>query len=145
MNKLKDYYNFGKFVLSQKTELWKNYEKTKKHNAMVVKMNEYVDHLDRTCRKEHNIPLKNWDERLNPYKYAGSIDRNKLTKIAEESSPNSRRSDTVTEGTMSMGPVVAAVVASEIFSSDTASASSPVDTFSAGGGDFSGGGADSSY
>lgn len=134
MNKMKikwkDVPRFLKYLFENREDLYEQFkvqDRTDLVGATVALLNREENHVSAFSPNTFLNTKKVPDERLNPYRYAGSID---TKKIVEENS--------------SVLPIfVAAAVASAV--SDSASAATPSDTFSAGGGDFSGGGADGSF
>jgi hypothetical protein len=80
MNKIRQYYEFVRFVLDRKDILWKEFEKNQKHQVLMNDVITSINTLDEKLKSEGKS-LADLDDKMNPYKLVGTIDRKKLPEV----------------------------------------------------------------
>lgn len=125
----KEWKRFFSFLWNERTTLYTIW-KEQDTNDLVLASASLLS------RKKHK-----WNQ---PFKFHHDRDKVDHKKLLHPKVETKTRKD---EETLSFGPdeLGVMIAAAAVIGSDSASAATPSDTFSAGGGDFSGGGADGSF
>jgi hypothetical protein len=81
MKMIKQYYEFVRFVLNRKDILWKEFERNQKHQVLMNDVITSINTLDEKLKFEGKS-LSDLDDKMNPYKFVGTIDRKLLHEAA---------------------------------------------------------------